>query len=363
MDFSKFISDRCPNATALFVVIRGSHAYGTNIETSDTDYAGVFIQPIEDILGMNYKEQINDDKNDIVFYEIRRFLELIGSNNPTILELLNTPEDCIVYKHPAFQVILDNSSKFISKKCAKSFGGYAVQQIKRAKGLNKKQNWEDRKVVRKTPIDFCYAHIEERSMPLQGFLTNKGMDVSKCGLSKIPHGRDTYALFYDRGETPCGMRGIAFEDSNDIRLSSIPNDNPNVAFVCQISFNKDGYSEHCKDYKEYSDWLEKRNVARWVEVKTHGQQIDGKNMMHCRRLLKMACEIARGEGINVRRPDREELLSIRRGEVDLQTLIDQSEDDIAEMDRLFIESNLPDNVPHDLTHNLLVEVRKQIYFS
>ena len=89
------IEQKSPGAKPLYLVVRGSHAYGTNIETSDTDYAGVFIQSLDDILGNNYKEQINDDKNDTVIYEVRRFLQLIASNNPTVLELLNTQEDSL----------------------------------------------------------------------------------------------------------------------------------------------------------------------------------------------------------------------------------------------------------------------------
>jgi hypothetical protein len=69
--------------------------------------------------------------------------------------------------------------------------------------------------------------------------------------------------------------------------------------------------------------LEKRNVARWTEVKGHNQSIDSKNMLHCQRLLDMAIEIAEGKGIIVRRPNADELLKIRRGEVDLTTLIEQ----------------------------------------
>jgi predicted nucleotidyltransferase len=44
------IEQKSPGARPLYLVVRGSHAYGTNIETSDTDYAGVFIQSEEDIL-------------------------------------------------------------------------------------------------------------------------------------------------------------------------------------------------------------------------------------------------------------------------------------------------------------------------
>jgi len=145
----KLIESKSPGSIPLYLVIRGSHAYGTNIPTSDTDYSGVFVQNLDSILGMSYVEQINDDKNDIVIYELRRFLELLAKNNPTILELLNTPEDCIIYKHPLFDKILDNRDSFLTKICANSFGGYARQQIGKAKGQNKKQNWEKDKVTRK----------------------------------------------------------------------------------------------------------------------------------------------------------------------------------------------------------------------
>jgi hypothetical protein len=77
--------------------------------------------------------------------------------------------------------------------------------------------------------------------------------------------------------------------------------------------------------------------------------------------MGMAREIAEGKGIVVRRPDAEYLISIRKGEVDLQTLIDGVENEIKEIDRLFSESDLPDNVDMEFIHNLIVKIRKQIY--
>jgi hypothetical protein len=64
---------------------------------------------------------------------------------------------------------------------------------------------------------------------------------------------------------------------------------------------------------EYQEWLQKRNLQRWVDVKSHDQKIDGKNMMHCYRLVQMAREIAEGKGVIVRRENAAELISIRRG--------------------------------------------------
>lgn len=361
------IEQKSPGSIPLYLVIRGSHAYGTNLPTSDIDYSGVFIQKIEDIFGYSYVEQINDDKNDIVIYEIRRFLELLGKNNPTVLELLNTPEDCVVYKHPIFDEVLKNRDKFITKICANSFGGYASTQIKKAKGQDKKQNWEKDKVIRKTPLDFCYFLSETSSISLLDYLNKRGMDQRFCGLSKVNHSKDIYALYYDFGSEETdgstsypsfGFKGISFENSNDIRLSSIPKE---AKFIGYVSYNKDGYTQHCADYRSYQEWLEKRNIQRWIDVENHGQKIDGKNMMHCRRLMDMAREIAEGKGIIVRRPNAQELIDIRQGKIDLQTLIDHVESEIKEVDILYKNSNLPDNVDTKFVEKLLIDIRKNIY--
>ena len=146
--------------------------------------------------------------------------------------------------------------------------------------------------------------------------------------------------------------------SNQLRLSSVPKGEEPIAI---FTYNKDGYTQHCKDFKEYQVWLKERNEARYVETKTHGQQIDGKNMAHCMRLINMASEIADGKGVIVRRPDAEYLLSIRRGELSLEELIELADEKINNMDELFDNSNLPDKVEYDLVHKLLVTIRTEFY--
>jgi uncharacterized protein len=355
-----FIESKVPGSQPLLLVVRGSHAYGTNIETSDTDYAGVFVQSMDDILGFSYKEQINDDTNDTVIYEVKRFLKLIESNNPTVLELLNTPEDCIIYKHPLFDEILKHRDEFITKKCSNSFGGYAKQQISKARGQNKKQNWEKSKVTRKTPLDFCYVIGGNRegngSMNLVKWLYENGKRHDECGLVNVDNAQGVYAL-YTMFSVEDGMRGIVKEGSNELRLSSIPKSTEPDAF---ISYNQNGYTKHCKDYASYEKWLSERNEARWVDVKSHGQKIDGKNMMHCRRLMDMAMEIAEGKGINVRRYNASDLIDIRKGKIDLKTLIDDVERDMKIMDEKFENSDLPNSVDLDLLENILLIIRRGI---
>lgn len=90
------------NKIILLNAIVGSQAYGTNTPDSDIDTKGVYLQDPMEVLGMEYKEQINLDK-DACLYEVRRFLQLLCNGNPTMLELLYIPEDCILEKHPLFE--------------------------------------------------------------------------------------------------------------------------------------------------------------------------------------------------------------------------------------------------------------------
>ena len=345
----------------------GSRAYGTNLPDSDYDYKGIYIQPKNDILGLKYKEQIEVGKDE-TYYEIRRFIDLAGSGNPTMLEMLFSDPESIDICKDCLDPLWANREKFITKKCFQSFGGYAVAQIKKAKGLDKKVNWSINRIIRKTPLDFCYVIDRNKSVPLQKYLQDNKMLQEFCGLSAINHFPNVFALYYDWSGhygkdtniqlQPIGYRGIAFEDSNDIRLSSIPKDQEDQINVI-MSYNKDAYSLHCKEYREYEEWLKNSNPQRRVETKRHGQQIDGKNMLHCIRLLDCAIEIGEKGYFEVKRPNKEYLLQIRKGELDLEEILIEAEEKLQYLNELSKESNLPTEVDIDFKHQLIIDIRKK----
>lgn len=347
----------------IFKALVGSHSYGTSIPTSDTDYKGVYMQNPDDLLSFGYKEQVDIGKDEC-YYEVRRFLQLLQTANPTVLELLYSPQDCIEITSPQFELIVANRSKFLTQKCLLSFGGYAIAQIKKAKGLDKKMNWEKARVVRKTPIDFIYVYEDGKTMSLDSWLKREDKKQEHCGLVALDHFKDCFALYYDynshygqeanRNYHPLGFKGVILDDSNSVRVSSVPKGMLPVAI---IYYNKDGYSMHCKDYREYQMWLENRNTQRYVDNTLHNQKIDGKNMLHCRRLLDMAMEIAQEGTVNVRRPNAEYLLSIRRGEVPLDDIIKKAEEDLKLLDELYAKSGLPLDCDKEFVNELLLSIR------
>lgn len=182
----------------LYEYVRGSQAYGLSLPTSDEDTGGVFIMDYSDVLGIsdNKIDQVNDAKNDTVWYEIGKYIELLAKANPNMLESLFIPDHCVKYIHPAFQIIKDNRNTFVTKETFKSFVGYATSQIQKARGLNKKI--VNPITERKTPIDFCYTfNGYQGTTPILNWLEERHMKQIYCGLNHLPNMNQMYGVFYD----------------------------------------------------------------------------------------------------------------------------------------------------------------------
>jgi uncharacterized protein len=137
-----------------------------------------------------------------------------------------------------------------------TFAGYAFTQIKKAKGLKKKiVNPVDKE--RKSILDFCFVAYKQGSIPLLKSAELKKIDLNDCGLSKIPHMHEMSGLYLSKSY---GFKGvIQKETANEVSLSPIPVD---MMPLTVMSLNKSGHSAYCKEYREYWDWVEKRNDLR-----------------------------------------------------------------------------------------------------
>lgn len=339
----------------LFECISGSRSYGTDVPGSDTDIRGVFVLPKKQFYGLNYVAQVSSDRNDETYFELGRFAELLTKNNPNILEMLGVSPKHILYKHPLFDRF--TTEMVLSKLCKDTFAGYAFSQIKKAKGLNKKIH-NPVEPARKTPLHFCYVVDKQGSVALLKWLENKGWRQEDCGLTAMPNIRDLYGLYHDvTGQL--GFTGILRkENANEVALSSIPK---GLEPAAVLSFNKDGYAKHCKDYREYWDWVNVRNQERYQNTLQHGKNYDAKNMMHTFRLLDMAAEILEQGKIIVERPNRDELLAIRRGEFLYEELLEQAEQKLHRIQTLYAASTLPDQPDQAKIEAVLVEIREAFY--
>jgi hypothetical protein len=337
--------------------ISGSTAYNLNVKGSDVDKKGVFVMPQRQLYGFGRQEQIANESSDEVYFEVGRFIELLMKNNPNILELLATPPEFVLFRHPLMNLI--KPEDFLSKLCLDTFAGYAQTQIKKARGLNKKINKPLDK-QRKSVLDFCYVIHNNGSIPVKEWLRENGYKQEHCGLTAIDHFRDVYLLYHQQqlaGEAY--LRGIiSGPDADDVQLSPVPK---RLGHIAVLNFNKDGYSVYCKEYREYLQWEEKRNELRYQSTLSHGKSYDAKNMMHTFRLLNMAEEIAIHKQVIVKRDDRKFLLKIRNGEFDFNELMQMVEEKMERIKNLYQRSTLPDNPDVSKAEELLVTIRSQFY--
>ncbi|WP_338790283.1 nucleotidyltransferase domain-containing protein [Bernardetia sp. MNP-M8] len=340
----------------LLEALAGSKAYGTDLPTSDTDIKGIFILPKEKFYGLEYIPQVSDEKNDVVFYEIKRFIELLSKNNPSAIEIFHTAKEDIIYKNPILDLI--KSEDILSKLCRDTFAGYVLTQIKKAKGL-KKKIFNPMPKERKKVLDFCYILTDNGSISLQKWLKTNDYKQENCGLSSVNHIKNTYLLFYhnQNEQNDFYYKGILKNiDSNEVSLSSIPKGENPIAY---LYFNKEGYAAHCKEYKQYWEWVEKRNDTRYENTLEHGKNYDAKNMMHTFRLLDMAIEILEKKEVIVKRPNREELLKIRSGFFTYEELIEKADHKIELLEKAYQNSTLPEFPNVENLEKALIEIRSK----
>ena len=114
-----------------YLVYFGSISYGTNNENSDIDIRGFLKENLSDIV-LNKPFEVYEDKNtDTVIYGLRKFINLCKNCNPSVLELLGVKDEHIIYRNEFGRLIRENRDKFLSKRCFKTYVGYATAQLRR----------------------------------------------------------------------------------------------------------------------------------------------------------------------------------------------------------------------------------------
>ena len=109
----------------------GSYSYGTNNDSSDLDIRGITMNLKSDLLGLTEFEQYVDDKTDTVIYSFNKMIKLLLECNPNTCEILGMRPEHYLHLSEIGQELLDNKRIFLSKRAARSFGGYADAQLRR----------------------------------------------------------------------------------------------------------------------------------------------------------------------------------------------------------------------------------------
>jgi uncharacterized protein len=364
----------------IYEVTSGSHAYGTNVATSDRDIRGFYWSPMKDYAGLiPVKEQVNDEKNDIVYYDLKRAFELLKTANPNMIELLWIPEDCVhTFQHPIMTIMMNNKKLFISKKAYFTHAEYAYAQIKKAKGQNKKVHnpcpetmpqkedfcWViDMEDINNLPKEFMSSvvndwfedirdEIDENKFPFRPILLkNSGLNLSHYHVAALEHVPNTYRMYY-YGE---GAKGV-FRGDQMLCCESIPKDDEKKKFQGLLIYNQVEFERALADWRSYWDWMKNRNESRWIDQEKGLLNYDQKNMMHCVRLMLSAENILKeGEPLVRFTGDLQKyLLKIRRGEFTYDEIMKDVNEKEASLKKLFETSKVPEHVDMEKINKLFM---------
>lgn len=111
----------------------GSLAYGTNLPgKGDIDLRGFAFEDRSQVIGLIPSfGQVVEKNTDTTIYAFNKLIGLLLENNPNTIEQLGCKVEHYFYLSDVAIELLKNKTMFLSKRCIRSFAGYANQQLNR----------------------------------------------------------------------------------------------------------------------------------------------------------------------------------------------------------------------------------------
>ena len=360
--------------------LAGSHAYGTNIATSDVDVRGMFCAKPEQIRTPFHpiREVTLEDHEDGKLFELTNYMKLYLDANPNVLETLWVDRDVLQHTTPAYDILRMHNKALLSRKVAFTYSGYALAQYKRLKNHNANQNrmwilFELKSILQNALNDnlitgswinyrfgteMCrYLGVDETgntdidSVAVADLVTryNKNTMLQMSDVEsfyapvrkdyvKMLHNYSSVKLFkrdFDIKQFRNGYAMIPFGDNTYglIHHDSVLYNNDGAMHKTDITAEmqqqpplmilkliEQQYVLDRDAHHNFWEWRNNRNATRAAMEASFGY--DGKAAMHTVRLLRTAKEVLETGEIKVRRADAAELLAIRNGEWSYQELME-----------------------------------------
>ena len=304
----------------------GSHAYGTNIESSDLDLRGCALNSKQELLTNVSFEQFANSETDTTIFAFNKLLHLLSNCNPNVIEMLGLKQEHYLYLSDIGKELLANKSMFLSKKAIHSFGGYATAQLRRL----------DNKAVR-------LVDQAQREKHILNSINNASYDFKS--------------------------KYFPFDDQSSIKLYI--DDAVNEEYDKEIFMDVVLRHYPLRDYK--SMWSEMQNIvrdyskigSRNTKAIEHGKL--AKHMMHLIRLYLMCFDILeKGEIITYRDSEHDELMAIRNGKYldenmqptqEFFEIVDEYE---KRLDYDKTNTDLPDNPDYKRINEFMMSVNERI---
>lgn len=348
-------------------VLAGSHAYGTNIATSDIDLRGVFIETQQNLIlkppFTQYMDMIKFlfEKNaqgeivptllDKTHFELTKYITMLIDQNPNILEIIWADASDIQYLTDEGQILIDNRDKFLTKGVKDTYIGYAQEQLKRIKGhskwINNPQPTEQPQLIDFASVVWNATDKKEynKTVPREGFFAYNLGD-NQFGLwsnDKMNHVEKDYSWVDNRGVP-------RLYDSSKIKELK----DQKTPFDLIVKINKELYVKTHTNWKNYWSWKTNRNETR--AKMEHEFGFDVKHALHLVRLLKTGYEILDEGVVHVKRPDAKELLDIRYGKYTYNQILEYVEHLTQKIHDIEKKTQLPERVDAKFATQVMLDI-------
>ena len=312
----------------ILLTIGGSHAYGTDVETSDLDIRGIALNSKKEILTMNCDNTpIVEKQTDTTIYFLKQIIRLLINANPNCIEILGTKPEHLFICTEEGKLLRDNAKIFLSKKAKHSFGGYATSQLRRLQNALARDSYSQK----------------EKEQHILGSIQNQ-IEHFKMKYHQITS--KNINLYIDKS---C-KKDFDEEIYIDMNLEHYP-----------LRDLRSMYSDMLNVVKNYENLNHRNNKKDELHLNKHA--------MHLIRLLIVGTEILEGKGINTyREKDRDLLLKIRNGEFVKQK--DGKNDYslffemVNEYDKKFKyaaeNTDLPDNPNYEAINDLVSDINRRV---
>lgn len=286
-----------------------------------------------------------------------------------MMDLLWSPQPCIVKMTPYWERIMEHRDWFLSKKTRYTYSGYAISQLRRIK--THKKFLLDPPVSEPRREDFC---LPETSI----FPTSQIKAVVYAAMEFIaaeekPNFIAQLDSIYGDYVIPLLSQSLLKEErttalewlqlgikSQAKAFASLGTKYLRDEYVEQAQ-NEVKYYNACREWSMYLAWKKHRNKARAEIEEKYG--FDTKHASHLVRLLRMGMEILLKGEVFVDRTniDAEELKEIRKGAWTFEQIETFATESDERLNQLYRESKLQKRPKEEKIHELCIEVVDQYF--
>ena len=316
------------NENIVFLGLGGSYAYGLAKETSDVDIRGIALRTKEEILLGRDFETVTNEATDTTVYSLDKMCKLLLNCNPNVVEIFGLMPSQYVYADVNFmREFTSLKEAFLSKRCIKSFGGYATSQLRRLSNKAAREVGEqEREKHTLDSIKYAQDDVKNRLTYLEDGSLNLYVDKA------VTPGRE-YELFID-----CNIKHYPMRDY--------------CAYINTLH-------SVVRDYDKIEDTKRNRRAMAHDKLDKH--------TTHLIRLYYMVFDILEHhEVVTYRDKEHEFLMQLRNGlyidddrqpKQELFDLVDQLEEKLNDLIKI---TTLPDEPDYDTINKWLASVNERI---